>query len=238
MLQYYGVIVMKLNPSTDSFNVCERCLANINKWKPLPVMVFIHGGAFAEGNGDDDIYGPDFLLEKGVILVTFNYRLGVFGFLNFDTSKYSGNMAMKDQLEVLKWVHKNIERFGGDTTRITLFGESAGSSMTHMHVLSSESRKYFNNAIGFSGVVQNAWAISKTSDQLDVVNQIAQDFNLAPSPVEELIASIQNLAADEISIYGDARHLLKRTFFTQVAPVVESKPIKLPLDSLWNFSLE
>lgn len=88
-------------------------------------MVYIFGGAHFEGNAHD-IPGPDFLLENRVILVAMNHRVGVLGFLSLDLPEYSGNMGLKDQQLALKWVHQNIEQFGGDNKRITIFGHSSG----------------------------------------------------------------------------------------------------------------
>lgn len=100
--------------------------ANRKQQKKMAVIVFIHGGGFAMGSGNALFYGPDFLLEQNVILVTLNYRLGVFGFMSLNTKLYSGNMGLKDQQLALKWIHKNIRAFGGDRKRITLMGQSAG----------------------------------------------------------------------------------------------------------------
>lgn len=85
------------------------------------------GGGFAEGNGGDRYYGPDFLMEHNIILVTFNYRLGPFGGANFNRHGYTGNMGFKDQRLALKWVRKNIKYFGGSRNAITLMGQSAGN---------------------------------------------------------------------------------------------------------------
>ena len=90
------------------------------------MLLFIHGGGYAEGSSNDYFHGPDFMVEKQTIVVTINYRLGLFGFLSLDTPEYSGNMGLKDQQLALKWIHSNIDRFGGDNKRITVFGESAG----------------------------------------------------------------------------------------------------------------
>lgn len=89
-------------------------------------MFWIHGGGFTEGSGNDWVFGPDFLIENRVILVTTNYRLGVLGFLSLGQPEYSGNMGLKDQQMALKWVHENIDQFGGDNSSITVFGQSAG----------------------------------------------------------------------------------------------------------------
>lgn len=84
-------------------------------------MFFIHGGAFT-----DEWYGPDFIVDDDVILVTSNYRLGPWGFVSFGIKGYTGNMGFKDQQMALEWTHRNIENFGGDPNQITVFGESVG----------------------------------------------------------------------------------------------------------------
>lgn len=91
------------------------------------VMFFIHGGSFTEGDGSDGFYGPDFIVDNDVVLVTFNYRLGPWGFANFNVKGYTGNMGFKDQQMALQWIHQNIRHFGGDPNGITVFGESAGN---------------------------------------------------------------------------------------------------------------
>lgn len=101
-------------------------VANIEPNEKLAVMFWIHGGGYYDWSGNDQLFGPDFLIEKRVILVTFNYRLALFGFLSLGTPEYSGNMGMKDQQLALRWVYENIDQFNGDTKRITIFGESAG----------------------------------------------------------------------------------------------------------------
>lgn len=101
--------------------------------RKLAVILFIHGGGFASGSGNDFLYVPDFLLEQEVILVTMNYRLGAFGFLSLNTKTHSGNMGLKDQQLALKWTHRNIGAFGGDKHRITLMGHSAGNFFCDFH---------------------------------------------------------------------------------------------------------
>lgn len=126
--------------------------------KPLPVMVWIHGGGFMSGSGNDDLYGPEFLVRQGVILVTFNYRLEVLGFLCLDTEDVPGNAGMKDQVAALKWVNKNISRFGGDPDNVTIFGESAGGASVSHHLVSPMSKGLFKRAIAQSGVTTCSWA--------------------------------------------------------------------------------
>jgi para-nitrobenzyl esterase len=120
-----------------------------------PVMVWIHGGAYTSGAGA--IYQGEDLARKGVVVVTVNYRLGVFGFLAHSeltkesATHASGNYAFLDQIAALKWVQKNIAAFGGDPSRVTIFGESAGSWSVNNLVATPLARGLFQRAIGESG---------------------------------------------------------------------------------------
>lgn len=120
-----------------------------------PVMVWIHGGAWTSGSGP--IYQGEDLARKGVVYVSLNYRLGVFGFLAHpeltkeSPQHASGNYALLDQIAALTWVQQNIAAFGGDPARVTIFGESAGSWSVHSLVASPLARGLFHRAIGQSG---------------------------------------------------------------------------------------
>ncbi|XP_068630812.1 esterase FE4-like [Battus philenor] len=128
-------------------------------------MVYIHGGSYSYGSGNNDTYGPHFLLQHDVILVTINYRLEVLGFLCLDTPEVPGNAGMKDQVAALRWVKNNIAHFGGDPNSITIFGESSGAcSVTH-HMLSPMSRGLFHKVIAQSGTSVHDWAIGGDSIQ-------------------------------------------------------------------------
>lgn len=139
-------------------------LADVNPSKKLPVMFYIHGGGFFEGSGNDEFLGPDFIINEDVILVTINYRLGVFGFMSLGTPEYSGNMGLKDQQLALKWVNVNIHLFGGDKNLITVFGHSAGSASTHYQVIAPSSEGLFRRAISMSGTASHSWAIHESED--------------------------------------------------------------------------
>lgn len=132
---------------------------SIRPSKPLPVMFWIHGGGFIWGSGNDNVYGPEFLIRHDVILVTFNYRVGVLGFLCLDTKDVPGNAGMKDQVLALKWVNRNISKFGGDPNNITIFGESAGGSSVGFHLISPMSKGLFKRAIIQSGSFAAYWAV-------------------------------------------------------------------------------
>jgi para-nitrobenzyl esterase len=140
----------------------EDCLF-VNVWRPagaapgakLPVMVWIHGGAFVFGSGSFSSGVP--FARQGVVLVTFNYRLGRLGFFAFPAlskehpEEPKGNYAYLDQIAVLKWVQRNIAAFGGDPNNVTIFGESAGGVSVHTHLTSPLSRGLFQKAIIESG---------------------------------------------------------------------------------------
>ena len=150
-----------LSPSGPSYD--EDCLF-LNVWAPsgahdLPVMVWLHGGAFVYGSGSDKYYDGTLLAKHGVVIVTINYRLGPFGFLahpalTAEDPAYptSGNYGLEDQRAALEWVQRNIAAFGGDPAHVTLFGESAGGLSTCIHFLSSRTHGLFEAAISESGL--------------------------------------------------------------------------------------
>lgn len=140
----------------------EDCLY-INVWAPsqrsarLPVMVWIYGGGFVNGGSSPSVYDGTQFARKGVVFVSFNYRLGRFGFFAHPAlTKESpsgplGNYAYMDQIAALKWVKKNIKNFGGDPRNVTLFGESAGGISVLTLLTSPEARGLFDKAIVESG---------------------------------------------------------------------------------------
>ncbi len=154
-----------LMPGSDN----EDCLY-LNVWTPatrpaklLPVMVWIHGGGNTNGSASesqifmatDVLTSGEFLAQRGVVVVTFNYRLGVFGFFAHsglvNEGSRPGNQGLWDQQFALQWVHDNISRFGGDPGNVTIFGESAGSFDVCLHMASPQSRWFFHRAISESG---------------------------------------------------------------------------------------
>ncbi|HEV3199280.1 MAG TPA: carboxylesterase family protein, partial [Bryobacteraceae bacterium] len=141
----------------------EDCLF-LNVWTPvdarqMPVLVYFHGGGFGAGSGDEPRYDGENFARKGVVVVTVNYRLGVFGFLAHpeltaeSPHKASGNYGMLDQTAALEWVERNIAAFGGDPKKVTIGGESAGSFAVSALMASPLSRKLFRGAIGESGAM-------------------------------------------------------------------------------------
>jgi para-nitrobenzyl esterase len=147
-----------------SKNSSEDCLF-LNIWTPasatskskLPVMVWIHGGAFVFGSGEQGDYTASPFARQGVILVSINYRLGRLGFFAFpalsaeNLNEPKGNYAYMDQIAALKWVKQNIKAFGGDPNNITIFGESAGGVSVHSLLTIPCAKGLFHKAIIESG---------------------------------------------------------------------------------------
>lgn len=134
--------------------------------KPLPVMVWIHGGAFVWGSAIQ--YDPSELVTyQSVIVVTIQYRLSILGFAQTtDPKQIPGNMGLYDQTMALKWVHEHIRRFGGDRNSITIFGESAGAISVGYHLISKQSVGLFNRAILQSGAPLTMMQVGSESGPL------------------------------------------------------------------------
>ncbi|XP_045613364.1 carboxylic ester hydrolase [Procambarus clarkii] len=155
----------------------EDCLyLNVFTPKPgepeagLPVMVFIHGGGFFGGGAQDQL--PHVLLNRQVVLVIIQYRLGMLGFLSTEDSVIPGNFGLKDQTLALQWVQRNIHNFGGDKTKVTIFGVSAGGASVHYQLLTPKSEGLFARAIMQSGAAVCPWALSRS--HADVTRKVAQ----------------------------------------------------------------
>jgi len=163
----FGPRAMQLSVFGDmnfrAHTMSEDCLY-LNVWTPaetgnekLPVLVYFYGGGFMAGDGSEPRYDGESLARKGVVTVTVNYRLGVFGFFAYpeltkeSPHHASGNYGLLDQSAALQWVQKNIEAFGGDSKRITIAGESAGSFSVSAQMASPLSKDIIAGAIGESG---------------------------------------------------------------------------------------
>ncbi len=162
-----------IDPSLSMFGIqegddtSEDCLT-LNVWTPAsardekrPVMVWIHGGGFRTGHGAHPMYNGVRLAEKGVVVVTVNYRLNVFGgfahpLLTAESGHgASGNYALMDQIAALEWVRDNISAFGGDPGNVTIFGESAGGRSVSLLMLSPPARDLFHKGICQSGALRD-----------------------------------------------------------------------------------
>ena len=141
----------------------EDCLT-LNVWTPgqdgrrRPVLVWIHGGAFALGSGSTALYDGLHLAHKGVVVVTFNYRLGALGFLDLSArwpGRFAANLGLRDQIAALAWVREHIESLGGDPENVTIFGESAGGMSVGTLLGTPSAQGLFQRAIAQSGAADH-----------------------------------------------------------------------------------
>jgi len=201
----------RLNVSVDlpdSPKASEDCLY-LNVWTAAasaaerrPVMVWIFGGAYTEGAGSSPHNDGEALARKGVVVVTFNYRLGPFGFLAHpeltkESGRHaSGNYALMDAIATLKWVQRNIAAFGGDPGNVTIFGESAGSAMSAGLVGSPEAKGLFQHAVSESG----AWMGLGMGPMRTLAQaEIPTGRRGAPAPPLAPLAELRARPADEIA---------------------------------------
>lgn len=176
------------------------------------VMVWIHGGGFSIGDGNSWIYGPDYLVAEGVVLVTINYRLGPLGFLSTGDSVIPGNNGLKDQVMALRWVQQNVAQFGGDPGNVTIFGSSSGGSCVHFHMLSAMSEGLFHHAISQSGSAMNSWAMDEDPQRLafhlgEVLgcrtndSVILAEF-LRATPIRRIMEALDKVKQKEVQFRG------------------------------------
>jgi len=200
----------------------EDCLT-LNVYTPdttpdqdlFPILVWFHGGGLSTGQGD--MYGPQFLIEYGIIIVTVNYRLGPLGQLSLDTEKVSGNQGLRDQVLALQWIQENIGYFGGDRDKVTISGESAGSwSVTH-HMISPLSRGLFRAVIGQSGTT-----ISGLADRFMTREEAAKNGRLYAKE----IGCYDDSSAWDGDVVLDCLKLktARQLFDAQVTGVFSSRP--------------
>ena len=157
----------------------EDCLT-LNVWAPvpagkhptpLPVMVWIYGGGFLSGSTSESRQDGQYLAHRGVIVVSMNYRLGVFGFMALpeltaeSANSASGNYGLMDQTAAIAWVRRNIAAFGGDAANITIFGESAGSQSVSAQMASPIAKGLFSKAIGESGAIFSSFSMTLPTRQ-------------------------------------------------------------------------
>ena len=156
--EFYSKEEFKRPMSEDCLYLNIWTPANCTKASALPVAFYIHGGAFMSGYSSEEEFDGESYADKGVILVTIGYRLGVFGFLAHEwlsqenQNGISGNYGILDQIKALEWVYENISAFGGNPDNITVFGQSAGSMSTQVLVSSDLTKNMISKAILQSGI--------------------------------------------------------------------------------------
>ncbi|XP_041459803.1 acetylcholinesterase-like [Lytechinus variegatus] len=186
--------------------VSEDCLyLNIYSPNPKPtnaaVMVWIHGGGFIVGTANDNDYNGIPLAAVGdVIVVTINYRLAVFAKFTTKDAEAPGNVGMLDQVAALQWIYDNIEAFGGNKDKITIFGESAGGASVDYLTLSKRSRHLFTQAIIQSGSTAPDWSFDPRQAEMEVqdARNLGEALGCDTSPSSALIACLETKTPDDI----------------------------------------
>jgi para-nitrobenzyl esterase len=209
----------------------EDCLY-LNVWtpahvrgKPLPVLVWIHGGGFQGGSGSEASCDGVMFAKQGVVVVTINYRVSVFGFLAHpeltkeSEPRSSGNYGLLDQVAALQWVKRNIAAFGADPTKVTIAGESAGAYSVSALTASPLARGLFQHAIAQSGgyLTSNLEAMRA----LDTAERIGADFAQSLGAAD--IVSLRGLSADELK-----RAAMRSDFFA-FTPCIDGRFLQEPV---------
>lgn len=218
----------------------EDCLY-LNIWSPAadnqhrPVVVWIHGGAFVTGAGSVPWYnGVSFAEQGDVVVVTINYRLGIFGFLHLaeyggEDFATSGNCGILDQVAALQWVQENIAAFGGDPNNVTIFGESAGSMSVAVLLGLSYHQPLFHKAILQSGVANN---LRKPAEAYVVTTQVLSKLSLSK---HEAVAGLQAVPMEQLLDLAFA--FPSATGARPFAPLIDGVLVQQsPLDAVGNGS--
>ncbi len=190
---YWSPICVQNNPSSAD-EMSEDCLymnvfsKNLNA--SMPVIVYIHGGSFAWGDARSQA-GPEYLMDRDVVLVSFNYRLGALGFMSVGTKEIPGNAAMKDMALVLQWVNRNIVKFGGNPSKVTLVGWSAGALAVHALMLSPMVDGLFHRVVAISESL--AGLRSLPHDYLSLAVRYGERLNCPTTEIHLLIACLRDV---------------------------------------------
>lgn len=223
-------------------------ILNLNIWTPgldgsLPVMVWIHGGAFSHGNGALPIYDGVRFAERDVVLVTINYRLGMEGFLKLEGG--NSNVGIRDQIAALRWIRRNIARFGGDPENVTIFGESAGAVSVALLMASPLTHGLFHKAISQSGIgpylSSEAEAESTASKFADFVESSPTTEALGTLSQEQMLkASVRYAASQPTGFAASEGPLMVGPYADgEVLPVgIESDLARFysRVPSIWGFN--
>ncbi len=223
-----------LLPETD---IPGEDYLNLNIWVPdaakgAPVMVWLHGGAFANGSGSAPCYDGASFARDGVVLVTLNYRLGAEGFLFFEQEDAVPNLGLLDQIAALRWVRENIAAFGGDPDRVTVFGESAGAMSIGTLLAMPAAAGLFHRAVLQSGAAHHT--LDPGSATL-VTGRLAELLGIAPTreafapvPEPQVLEAQQQLRAEITRDPSPARWGRASVNLMPFEPVVDGTV--LPLD--------
>ncbi|KAK5649285.1 hypothetical protein RI129_000314 [Pyrocoelia pectoralis] len=192
--------------------------AKLSEHDNYDVIVNIHGGGFMIGASS--FAGPRYFMDRDVIYVNLNYRLGILGFLSTEDDIVPGNNGLKDQQLALNWVQTHIKQFGGNPKSVTLMGSSAGAASVHYHYFSPKSKGLFHRGISQSGTVLMPWAVQKGA--LQKTKKLALSLNCQGSDTRTIIKCLKAIPVDEIiNKTKDFNDLGLIPLVPSFAPVVE-----------------
>ena len=191
--------LQNLTYSEDCLSLNVFYPGNFSEWdegRERAVMVWIHGGAFILGQASFRLYEGDWLANYGdVIVVSIHYRLNLFGFGGTEDGRKQVINGYFDQVLALKWIHENIEAFGGNPNEVTLFGESAGASSVAHHMISPMSSSYFQRAIGESGAV-NSRSIQTRESRVLQTKLVMEKVGCFNDTSEDPVECLRSIPAD------------------------------------------
>ncbi|KAF2899651.1 hypothetical protein ILUMI_06511 [Ignelater luminosus] len=217
------------NVGNNTISGNENCLY-LNIYTPqvssfskiLPVMIYFHGGSFLSGDANRNTFDPSILLDKDIVLVIPNYRLGPLGFLSCGDELLPGNNGLKDQNLAIRWTIENIISFGGNPNSITLFGQSAGGASAHFHMLSPLSKELIHGVISESGHAFSNWALASHNEGPIHSALLAEYFRCPTRTCYEIIKCLRKVDAYELI---RAQNLF---YEWDVHPLIPFKPVIEP----------
>lgn len=217
--QSLGMIIFT-HPQWEGYS--EDCI-HLNLVTPnvngnYPVHVFWHGGAYVAGANFQ--YPGHFLADLGIVAISANYRLGNFGFLTTEDEVVPGNMGLYDQRALLIWIQQNIRNFGGDPTRVTISGQSAGASSSSLHIISPLSEGLFHQAILESGTDMSFWAINWPAQQpSDYTRQVAVKNNCPTDDNRQMVDCLKQVPWEYL--WNSTIKCAEGHFCQGMAPVID-----------------
>jgi para-nitrobenzyl esterase len=235
--------------NSRSNGVSEDCLY-LNVWTPalhntkgLPVLVYFYGGGNVAGDASEPRYDGESMAKKGIVVITCNYRLNIFGFFSHpelsaeSPYKASGNYGLLDQVAALQWVQKNIAAFGGDPKKVTIAGESAGSISVSYQMASPLAKKLFAGAIGESGA-----GINPTLSPVPLAEAEKTGADFAKNADYTTLAKLRALSTREVyEIYNESKRfgfpvVIDGYFLPKTLPQIfnAKEQAQIPLLVGWN----
>ncbi|XP_063636038.1 juvenile hormone esterase-like [Cydia splendana] len=160
-------------------------------------MIYIFGGKFEYGYAGRYLYGPRFLVRHDIILITFNYRLGPYGFFCLNTFKVPGNQGLKDQIQALRWIKDNIRYFGGEDSKITVAGHSSGSMLLDYHQYFLQEQLY-NRVILQSGVALSHDLYEDSDPDRDASIKLAKQLNYSTHDIDDALSFLNKVEPHEL----------------------------------------